>query len=68
MRFRIRTFRRRRRRQTKRGRGLAYVKNNRVYFGRGNKFLKGRTLQRGDGVLAKLLAKAIPGAGFLIGT
>ena len=37
MRFRIRTVRRRRypKRKRKRGRGLPYIKNNHVYFGKG---------------------------------
>ena len=37
MRFRIRTVRRRKypRRKRKRGRGLPYIKNNHVYFGKG---------------------------------
>ena len=59
MRFRIRTFRRRRRRRTKRGRGIPYIKNNNFYFGRGS--------QRGSGVISRLLAKALAGAGDLIG-
>ena len=59
MRFRTRTFRRRRRRRTKRGGGIPYIKNNRVYYGRGS--------QRGSGVISRILAKAIAGAGDLIG-
>lgn len=59
MRFRIKTFRRRRRRRTKRGKGIPYIKNNKVYFGRGS--------QRGSGVLSKILAKALAGADDLIG-
>ena len=37
MRFRIRTFRRRKfvKRRRKRGKGLPYIKNNKVYFGKG---------------------------------
>ena len=60
MRQRIRTFRRRRRRRTKRGRGVPYIKNNKVYFGNG-------VNQRGSGVLSKILARALAGAGDLIG-
>ena len=55
MRFRIRTFRRRRfgRRRRKRGRGLPYSKNSKVYCGRGivSKVLANLVGKLGDALL-----------------
>ena len=55
MRFRIRTFRRRRfgRRRRKRGRGLPYSKNSKVYYGRGivSKVLANLVGKLGDALL-----------------
>ena len=44
----------RRRRHARRGRGISYVKNNKVYFGKD---------QRGGSVIRQLLAKALQGVG-----
>ena len=55
MRFRIRTFRRRRyrKRRIKRGKGLPYTKNNKVYYGQGviSKVLAGLVASLGDSIL-----------------
>ena len=56
MRFRIRTVRRRKypRRKRKRGRGLPYIKNNHVYFGKG---VVGRVL---GNIVSKIADSIIP--------
>ena len=55
MRFRVRTFRRRRyrKRRIKRGKGLPYSKNNKVYYGQGaiSKVLGGLIAKLGDSLL-----------------
>ena len=56
MRFRVKKYRRRRR--ARRGRGIPYVSNNKVYFGKG---------RRGGGVITQLLAKALQGVGDITG-
>ena len=57
MRFRIKKYRRRRR--ARKGKGIPYVSNNKVYFGKGKK--------RGAGVISGLLATALQGVGDIIG-
>lgn len=56
MRFRIKTVRRRKfvKRRRKRGKGLPYIKNNHVYFGKG---AVGRIL---TGIAAKIADAFIP--------
>lgn len=56
MRFRIRTVRRRKypRRKRKRGRGLPYIKNNHVYFGKG---VVGRVI---GNIVSKIADSLIP--------
>ena len=56
MRFWVKKYRRRRR--ARRGRGIPYVSNNKVYFGKG---------RREGGVITQLLAKALQGVGDIIG-
>ena len=55
MRFRVRTFPRRtyRRKRSKKGRGLPYSKNNKIYYGQGviSKVLAGLVAKLGDSIL-----------------
>ena len=55
MRFRVRTFRRRtyRRKRSKKGRGLPYSKNNKIYYSQGviSKVLAGLVAKLGDSIL-----------------
>ena len=71
MKFRLKKYRRRRR---KRGRGIPYVSGNKVYFDKGippRHLLTGSYLGRqkvtGSDVITKILAKALQGVGDLIG-
>ena len=57
MKFRVKKYSRRRR--ARRGRGIPYISRNKVSFGRGK--------QTGSGVITRLLAKALQGAGDIIG-
>ena len=71
MKFRLKKYRRRRR---KRGRGIPYISGNKVYFGKGipprhlltSNYL-GRWKITGSGVITKILAKALQGVGDIIG-
>ena len=57
MKFWVKKYRRRR--HARRGRGIPYLSNNKIYFGKGK--------QRGRGVVTRLLAKALQGVGDIIG-
>ena len=57
MKFWVKKYRRRR--HARRGRGIPYLSNNKIYFGKGK--------QRGRGVVTRLLAKTFKGVGDIIG-
>ena len=71
MKFRLKKYRRRRR---KRDWGIRYVSGNKAYFGKGippRHLLTGSYLGKrkvtGSGVITKILARALQGVGDLIG-
>ena len=71
MKFRLKKYRRKRRR---RGRGISYVSGNKNYFEKGIPPLHlltgsylGRQKITGSGVITKILAKALQGVGDIIG-